>query len=229
MSLFIQNRKTMFDIVKEADEDTANDIIDGSIDNNQANDNAGGDNPPPANNDQTNDNNDNAGDDDINIDASLKGLDNIGDDADNNTDTGEDNTNTDTTSDTSSTTSSGGSDGEEPIQKNTDIFANLTAEEQTIKIMELKKLYNDLYTSTDDILDRINNLSSDNINIDVLSRITHAMYALKVYIKDYIEKSFGIKSYIENDCKYNEFLYVYNSIASILEDIIATNKKADKN
>lgn len=227
MTSILGNRKTIFDIVQEADEDTANDIINGSVDNNSDQTSEA----PADNNVDTGatDNNDNQenNDDDLNVDASLNDLDNFGDD-----NSGADaTTGGDSSVDSGSSmdsSSSGGSEDEEPIKNNTDIFTNLTSEEQSIKIMELKRLYNDLYTTADDLLDKVNNLSVDNIRIEILSKISRAMYNLKIYIKDYIEKQFAIRSYIENDCKYNEFLYVYNGISSILEDVIKNNKDKDK-
>ena len=208
-------RKTMFDIVKEADEDTVNDIANGSIDD-------GGD-APAANNADTGGGDDAGGDDaDLNIDASLDTGDDAGggDDMGGGGDTGGSSGSSD--SSFSGGSSGSGSSDEEPVKNNTDIFSNLTSEEQAIKIAELKRLYNELYTSCDDYIAKFNDVDYDNIPVSVVERVSTALSNLRVYIRDYILKVFPIKSYIENDYKYNEFLYTFHSIASILEDIYAT-------
>ena len=217
----IIKRKTMFDIVREADEDTADAIANGSIE--------GGDAPATGNADAGAD--DGGTDDDLNIDASLDtGDDN---DAGGNDDFGGGDDNTDTDTGSSDTSFGGGSSGggdtsdEEPVKNNTDIFSNLTSEEQAIKIGELKRLYNELYTSCDDYIAKFNDLDYDNIPIQVVERVATAMENLRAYMKEYILKVFPIKSYIENDYKYNEFLYAFHSIASILEDI-GTNTPSKK-
>ena len=75
---------------------------------------------------------------------------------------------------------------------------------------------------------RFNDVDYDNIDIRIVERISNAMNNLKRYIKDYILNVFPIRSYIENDYKYNEFIYIFHSIASILEDV-STSKSAKNN
>ena len=214
----IVERKTIFDIVREADEDTADNIIDGSIDDNSSEDNnTNTDNKQDSTDDDTNNN-----EDDFKIDASL---DDIGGIEDNNVEGNGDKSSSSSNTSSNSSSSSNNSE-EEAIPSNTNIFSNLSAEEQSIKISELKRLYNELYTSCDDSLEKINNISPDVVPITTLSRISQIIHNLRQYIKDYIISVFPIKSYIENDCKYNEFLYLFNSISSILDDL-ATNKEAN--
>ena len=110
----------------------------------------------------------------------------------------------------------------EEIPANTDIFASLTAEEQEVKIKELKRLFVNLYTSCDDILNRIDNLDS-------LSRISTSLYDMKIYISDYLASVFNTKSYIENDIAFNKFLIVIKSITDIMEDIAKKTEREEKN
>ena len=211
----LMQRKTIFDVIKEADADDVDSITNGSID--------AGDAPPEAGADAGAD--DDGGDDaDLNIDASLDGT----DDNDNPDEGGNDNFGGGGNSGSSSGGSdfgggsSSGSTDEEPVKNNTDIFSNLTSEEQAIKIAELKRLYDELYTSCDDYITKFNDIDYDNIPIHVVERVSTALGNLRIYMRDYILHVFPIKSYIENDYKYNEFLYVFHSIASILEDIPTT-------
>ena len=120
-------------------------------------------------------------------------------------------------------------DEAEEIPANTDIFASLTAEEQEVKIKELKRLFVSLYTSCDDMLTRIDNLEINEDNLDSLSRISNSLYDMKIYISDYLASVFNTKSYIENDIAFNKFLIVIKSITDIMEDIAKKTEREEKN
>ena len=149
------------------------------------------------------------GNDDFDIDASL-------DDGD---DGGENPESSPSDSDDGGSGSdSAGSDNsdEEVNDDNTDIFSSLSAEEQQIKIKELKGLYQQMYTSCDELLDRINNLEFTEDSLPIMTRITYALYDLKKYISEYIISIFPRKSFIENDITFNRFLMILNSVKDIL-------------
>ena len=149
-------------------------------------------------------------DDDFDIDASL----------DDGEDGGENSESSPSDSDDggSGSDSAGGDNNsdEEVNDDNTDIFSSLSAEEQQIKIKELKGLYQQMYTSCDELLDRINNLDYTEDSLPIMTRITYALYDLKKYISEYITSVFPRKSYIENDIAFNRFLMILNSVKDIL-------------
>lgn len=116
-------------------------------------------------------------------------------------------------------------DGEEPIEANTDIFDSLSADEQKIKIMELQRLYGEMYNSCDDISKRLNDLDTDESNIDIISRVSDSMNILKKYIQDYLIGSFAKKSYVENDIMYNRFLSIISSLTNVLDQLSRREKK----
>ena len=150
------------------------------------------------------------GDDDFDIDASLDD----GEDGGENSDSSPSDSD-----DTGSGSDSAGGDNnsdEEVNDDNTDIFSSLSAEEQQIKIKELKGLYQQMYTSCDELLDRINNLDYTEDSLPIMTRITYALYDLKKYISEYIISIFPRKSYIENDIAFNRFLMILNSVKDIL-------------
>ena len=150
------------------------------------------------------------GDDDFDIDASL----------DDGEDGGENSESSPSDSDDggSGSDSAGGDNNsdEEVNDDNTDIFSSLSAEEQQIKIKELKGLYQQMYTSCDELLDRINNLDYTEDSLPIMTRITYALYDLKKYISEYIISIFPRKSFIENDIAFNRFLMILNSVKDIL-------------
>ena len=117
---------------------------------------------------------------------------------------------------------------DEEIEANTDIFASLTAEEQQIKIKELKNLYSNLYSSCDDILERINKLDINEDNLETISRISTALYDVKIYISDYLTMVFPTKSYVENDVTFVRFLTIIKSITEILDDVAKKFEKDNR-
>ena len=150
------------------------------------------------------------GDDDFDIDASLDDGDDGGENPDSSPSDSDDG---------GSGSDSAGDDNnsdEEVNDDNTDIFSSLSAEEQQIKIKELKGLYQQMYTSCDELLDRINNLEFTEDSLPVMTRITYSLYDLKKYISEYIISIFPRKSYIENDIAFNRFLMILNSVKDIL-------------
>lgn len=119
-------------------------------------------------------------------------------------------------------------DNPEAVETNADIFSSLSAEEQQVKIKELKKLYGSLYSSCDDILGRINDLETDEDNLESISRVSTVLYDLKTYIADYLAHTFPQKSYIENDIAFNQFLLIIKSTSEILDKIVKCKKKLEK-
>ena len=160
--------------------------------------------------------------DDFSIDTSLDNADG-GDDA-----AGGDDMGSDSGGDDGANKNDGEDGDDEPVEANTDMFASLSAEEQTIKIKELKKLYNDLYTSIDDLIERISNIDYSEMNITYMLKINNTLYDLKQYVSDYMIHVFPTKSYYENDVMFNRFLLQVNSISAILEKIYKDIAKNDK-
>ena len=189
---------------------------------------AGGDTAEnPAGNEADETNND-AGDDVDNSDAEE-----VADDFSMDDDLGGDDSGGDEGGGGDDFSSSGGDGGsedeentdEEVKQQNADMFTSLSAEEQKIKIIELKKLYLELYTNCDDILNRIDQFPVDEDTIDIISRVSSAMYRIKKEMEDYLQLKFPNATYYENDVAYNRFLYFYNSVAEIIEDTAKFREK----
>jgi hypothetical protein len=114
--------------------------------------------------------------------------------------------------------SSDSGDGE-PVKANTDIFSSLTAEEQKIKIRKLKEQFHSLFVTAEDIKAKIDDLNTDESNLDIVTRLSAELYTIKEYIRDYLLYHFDNKSFIENDIVFNRFLAIMNSIQSVLEDL----------
>ena len=219
MSIFFENHKNIFEILKE---DDGSDIINGGdagasdADSTAANttDNGSGDADASS---TTTDDNAGGDDEEFNIDTSL----------DDNGDEGEEDITGEGDDSGLDDTSSGGTatSTEEPVPANKDILTTLTAEEQAIKIKEQKKQFNDMYIYIDDLIDKIGDIELDEDNTEVIERVSKRLYNLREYLNEYITTIFATKDYISNDIFYRRFLQVIYSIDTIMQDLAKSRAK----
>lgn len=221
----ISKRKTIFDVLREAEEDEANVADNTAPEENETNNDA----TPEDSGEASDDTADNAEDENYGSDEEFDIDTNIDDELPPEPGSNSNNNNSSNNNSSNNNTNTSQEEKDEPVQANTDIFATLTEEEQKIKIMELKKLFENLYSSTDDVLEKINALDSNENNIEIMSRISQTIYSLRQYLNDYIINTFAEKSYIENDIAFNRFLSILHSVTSVLSDVAAKkNEKSDK-
>lgn len=177
-----------------------------------------------------------SGGDDFSIDADTdSGNDNnqdSGDDLDmgsldDSIDTSDDGSSAENDSSDSGTSSQDNTSEDKPVEANTDIFSSLTAEEQAIKIKELKKLFGNLYSGVNELLDKVNDLEVSETNKYAINKISEDLCDIKTTIADYILYIFNTKSYIENDIAFNRFLSDINYISSILEKLQKIEEKEE--
>lgn len=213
MSLF--NRKSIFDILKEAEDEN---VESSTNDESGETENQTEDTTSDDTNNETED--DYGEDEDFSIDTNLDDDTSDEDAGDDSGDSGDDFGGDSSSSDLDSSDSE-----EEPIEANTDIFNSLSKEEQEIKIKELKRLFNNLYTSCSDMLEKINTIDAETDNMDTIARISSIMYHLKIYIADYITKKFAYCSYIENDIAFNRFLAIINSVSNVINELAEEKEK----
>ena len=167
--------------------------------------------------------NDDSGEDDFDIDTSIPEEPDVGGEGDNN-DT--DNSTSTPSSSSSDSDISSTSNGDEEVNKdNTEIFDTLSAEEQAMKIQELKRLYSEMYSNVSDILNRMHNIECDETTLTIYNRIVDTLQELKNQINDYFNNVFSYRSYYENDVKYNQFLVQLNGIATVVDDLASSKEK----
>ena len=208
--MFVAQHKNLFALLNEAEDDQTTEApaTDAGTEEAPA--------PEESGEDATND--------DFDIDTTLDDEDGGDDDGMGDDMGGTDDPDTSST-DTTTTT---GDEEDEPVEANTDMFASLSAEEQRIKISELKKQFGALYSSIDDTLVKINNTETDENNIEVVQKITDALVTTKRYIMDYLTVHFPAKSFLENDIMYNRFLSIVFSISNVLEEMGKIMHKDDE-
>lgn len=147
---------------------------------------------------------------------------------DDNSDTADDTT-TDAGGDDNDGYDDGGdSDDDEVKDLEKDIFDNLSEDQMKIKVMELRKRYLDLYENCINIIDRLNDSPKSEETIKQLTFVSNKLEALSNMVADYLEHTFGIISYIENEVNFSKFLGVLNGINDILDMIDVDLKKKRK-
>lgn len=114
---------------------------------------------------------------------------------------------------------------EEPVEANTDMFQSLSKEEQVSKLKEMKKQYKELYSSCDDMFQKLSDINLDGEQIEVISRISDSIFKLKEYIANYMVDRFPYASNYENDVMFNRFCTILDTNANII-DTLAKKKEA---
>lgn len=171
------------------------------------------DNDNIENQDQNQDENQDAGaDDEFNIDADAD-ID-TGDDAGGDTGGGGG-------GDTSVTPEEEEPVDNEDTRRDKELYDSLSPQEQKERNIKQKKLFFELYSNCDYVIDKLNNISDADLEeYGVQIRKTLSMlFDLKQMVSDYATKLYDSKSYIENDIMFNRYLSILNTVKNITSDI----------
>lgn len=168
------------------------------------------------------DQNDTGGDDEFNIDADMD------------IDTGGEDNDGETTGGDTGGGSSASPEEEEPVdnkdtRRDKELFDSLSPQEQKEKNIQLKKLYFELYSNCDYVIDKLNNISDadmEEYGVQV-RKILSVLFDLKQMISDYAMKLYDSKSYIENDIMFNRYLSILNTVKNITSDIRKSYKSEE--
>lgn len=193
---------------------TANDNTDNNAQDTQSDDN---NQTEETNNDQNNEEQQQDTDEDYSV--------NTDEDESQTDDTGEgEDTNTDNSSDGSTQPS----EPEEENELDKELFDNLTDDEKKRKVNTLKKLYIDLYSKCNALIEKFNQMSKGDQDLqEVSKRVLKIIYDLKEYISYYVLNIFDNKSYLENDINFNRYLLILNGIKDAVGDIVKSKEKEE--
>ena len=115
---------------------------------------------------------------------------------------------------------------EEPVdnedtRRDKELYDSLSPQEQKERNIKQKKLFFDLYSNCDYVIDKLNNISDADLEeYGVQIRKTLSMlFDLKQMVSDYATKLYDSKSYIENDIMFNRYLSILNTVKNITSDI----------
>ena len=115
---------------------------------------------------------------------------------------------------------------EEPVdnedtRRDKELYDSLSPQEQKERNIKQKKLFFELYSNCDYVIDKLNNISDADLEeYGVQIRKTLSMlFDLKQMVSDYATKLYDSKSYIENDIMFNRYLSILNTVKNITSDI----------
>ena len=100
-----------------------------------------------------------------------------------------------------------------------ELFKDLTPDQIDIKHQELKSNFTELYDSTTNIIDRINDIPSNDDYLATIAFVSEQLNNLRTMVADYMNKVYSTKSYMENAMNYNRFLATLKGINDILSEI----------
>ena len=119
--------------------------------------------------------------------------------------------------------SSGGSDNQvvadEGRGMEKEIFDDLTPDQIDMKHKELKNNFLELYNSTSNIIDRVNQIPTSDEFLSTISFVGKKLAELRKMVADYMNNVYSTKSYMENAINYNRFLATLNGINDILTEV----------
>lgn len=219
----------------DAGTDTQSDDTSTTDDTNDGDDNSTDD----QNNDDNNQDDDNQ-DDDTNIDDDSEtepdSGDNMDTDDDNNQDNQDDGSDDQNTGDDDTSTddmgSDTGDDSNDPNAKLKDleksIFDQLSDEQKTLKIKELKSLYNNVYDKCGEIINSISDADRSPEQAKIYDYVMNSLTDLQKYIKDYLFQIYDSKTYIENMVQLQKYLTVLDTVSNIFEEVKNASDKQNK-
>lgn len=104
-------------------------------------------------------------------------------------------------------------------QMQTDIFANLSQAQITMKQKELKTQYVNLFSDIGGILERLSSVTRKQDNINKLEFITRKFLELKDMVRDSLVYGFDEKSYVQNQISLQNFIAIYANLIKIIEEL----------
>lgn len=128
-------------------------------------------------------------------------------------------------------TSGGDSSGEvtdELIEKEKELFSDLTEKQITIRTNELKGLYIKMMDTIGSTAGRLSSAPNTKTNTKIIKYLVNKLNGLQKMVEDYMIDTFETKTYIENTIYYHKCLMQLNLIKDILKEMSLKTQKQDK-
>lgn len=109
------------------------------------------------------------------------------------------------------------------------LFKDLTQDQINVKIAELKRQYVEIYSTTNNVLNRISKIPRMTSNIKVLEFVSDKLLELRKLSFDYLTNTFDTKTYIENSINYQEYIATLTTIDNLLKEIKKVQNKDSDN
>ena len=128
--------------------------------------------------------------------------------------------------DTSDTSDSGSGDvTNELIEKEKELFSNLTEEQMKIKTNELKKSFVTLSDTIEGTSERLSSIPGNGPDNKIIKFLISKLDYLSNMVNDYMVETFASKTYIENTIYYQTCLAQLNTIKKVLEEMATKAEK----
>lgn len=105
------------------------------------------------------------------------------------------------------------------------LFTDLSPEQLNIKHRELKQQYIDLYTKTEELIDRVNAIPKTDNNLSVVDFIVKKLTELREIINYYLVNVYSTKTYVENTINIQHYLTIIASLNKMLNEIKPEDKE----
>jgi hypothetical protein len=123
------------------------------------------------------------------------------------------------TSDTGATGGDGTVTADDARGMEKEIFKDLTPDQVDLKHQELKSNFTNMYEMTSNLINRVNEIPSNDKYTSSIAFISEQLSNLRQMITDYMNNVYSTKSYMENAINYNRFLATLQGVNKILEEI----------
>ena len=134
---------------------------------------------------------------------------------------------TDDSSDSSSDTGDAGSGdvNNELVEKEKELFSNLTEDQMKIKTNELKKSFVTLSDTIEGTSERLSSIPANGPDDKIIKFLVSKLDYLSNMVDDYMTNTFNSKTYIENTIYYQTCLAQLNTIKKVLEEMATKAEK----
>lgn len=108
------------------------------------------------------------------------------------------------------------------------LLADLTDEQKQIQSDELRKNFINMYNTTMEIIEKVNNIQKDEDSLSVFEFISTQLLILKDILNMTITKTFDTKSYFENMNTYQYCLAILSKVDELIKELEKKQKKAEE-
>lgn len=130
------------------------------------------------------------------------------------------------TDDSTDTSDSGSGDvTNELIEKEKELFNNLTEDQMKIKTNELKKSFVTLSDTIEGTSERLSSIPGNGPDSKIINFLISKLDQLSNMVNDYMTETFASKTYIENTIYYQTCLAQLNTIKKVLEEMATKAEK----
>lgn len=113
-------------------------------------------------------------------------------------------------------------------QKEDEVLAELKPDQKDIKMMELKKQYMKLNSVVTSSIEKLNKASRTTYDDNMIEFILRKLLELKELSKDSLLRTFGTRTYIENQVELQRMITAFNIITNMISEISQSRIKRNE-